>query len=134
MGEHGADRAGAATDRLSSAHPLIDAVRPVVDAVGATLVGPADQEPSDVPLVWDGETVAAVRMPPLHGALDRLIEAVEAELGAPLADLPRESKQRAIRLLDERGAFILRRAVEDVADAMSVSRITVYNYLNAIHR
>jgi len=24
--------------------------------------------------------------------------------------------------------------VEDVADAMSVSRITVYNYLNAIHR
>ena len=24
--------------------------------------------------------------------------------------------------------------VEDVADAMGVSRITVYNYLNAIHR
>ena len=36
--------------------------------------------------------------------------------------------------LDEKGAFILRRAVEDVADAMGVSRITVYNYLNAIHR
>jgi predicted transcriptional regulator YheO len=28
----------------------------------------------------------------------------------------------------------LRRAVEQVADAMGVSRITVYNYLNAIHR
>ena len=40
----------------------------------------------------------------------------------------------AVRLLDERGAFILRRAVEEVADAMGVSRITVYNYLNAIHR
>ena len=38
------------------------------------------------------------------------------------------------RLLDERGAFVLRRAVEDVADAMRISRITVYNYLNAIHR
>jgi len=132
----GDGRNGAAADPLSAPdpHPLIDAVRPVLDAVGATLVGPVDQEPSDVPLVWDGETVAAVRMPPLHGALDRLIEAVEAELGGKLADLPRESKQRAIRLLDERGAFILRRAVEDVADAMSVSRITVYNYLNAIHR
>ena len=33
-------------------------------------------------------------------------------------------------LSTERGAFILRRAVEDVADAMGVSRITVYNYLN----
>ncbi|MEY3413557.1 MAG: hypothetical protein RJA79_432, partial [Actinomycetota bacterium] len=25
-------------------------------------------------------------------------------------------------------------AVEDVADAMGVSRITVYNYLNSLHR
>ena len=115
-------------------HPLIVAVQPVVDAVGATLV-PADEvEGSDVPLTWDGEVVGAVRMPPLHGALDRLIEAVEAELGDSLPRLSREDKQRAVRLLDERGAFILRRAVEDVADAMGVSRITVYNYLNAIHR
>jgi predicted transcriptional regulator YheO len=75
-----------------------------------------------------------VRMAPLHGALDRLIEGVEREFGAPLPSLSRDDKQRAVRMLDERGAFILRRAVEDVADAMGVSRITVYNYLNALHR
>ena len=115
-------------------HPLVAATAPVVDAIGATIVGADDAESSDVPLVWDGEVVAAVRLPPLHGALDRLIESVEAELGAPMPSLSREDKQRAVRLLDERGAFILRRAVEDVADAMGVSRITVYNYLNAIHR
>jgi len=115
-------------------HPLVDAVSPVVDAVGATFVPPDAAEPSDVPLVWEGVTVGAVRLPPLHGALDRLIDAVETELGGTLASLARDDKQMAIRLLDERGAFILRRAVEDVADAMSVSRITVYNYLNAIHR
>ncbi|NDD00117.1 transcriptional regulator, partial [bacterium] len=51
-----------------------------------------------------------------------------------LPDLSRTAKQRAIRLLDERGAFTLRRAVEDVADSMGVSRITVYNYLNSLHR
>jgi hypothetical protein len=119
---------------MSDVHPLVRAVLPVVEAVGATLV-PADEcEPADVPLVWDGEVVAAVRMPPLHGALHRLIDTVEAELGGPLPTLPREQKQLAVRLLDERGAFILRRAVEDVADAMGVSRITIYNYLNAIHR
>ena len=56
------------------------------------------------------------------------------EMGAPLQTMSREDKQRAIRLLDERGAFILRRAVEDIADAIGVSRITVYNYLNALHR
>jgi len=73
-------------------------------------------------------------VPPLHGGLDRRIESVENELGGPLPSLSREDKQRAVRLLDERGAFTLRRAVEDLADAMGVSRITVYNYLNAIHR
>ncbi len=115
-------------------HPLVRAVEPVVRALGATLVPADDREAADVPLVWEGTTVAAVRLPRLHGALDRLIDTVETELGGPLPSLSRESKQRAIRLLDERGAFILRRAVEDVADAMGVSRITVYNYLNAIHR
>lgn len=115
-------------------HPLIRSVKPVVDALGASFVAVDDMEASDVPLVWEGRTIAAIRMPPLHGALDRLIDAVEAELGGRLPLLSREDKQRAVRLLDERGAFILRRAVEDVADAMGVSRITVYNYLNAIHR
>jgi hypothetical protein len=115
-------------------HPLLVAVQPVVDAVGATIVAPEHREASDVPLVWNGEILAVVRMPPLHCALDRFIDSVEAQLGGRLPDLDREDKQRAVRLLDERGAFTLRRAVEQVADAMGVSRITVYNYLNAIHR
>lgn len=122
---------GAAVPR---SHPLLEAVAPVVDAVGADLVAPQEQASGDVPLVWEGEVVAAVRLPALHDALERMIESVEAELGAKLAVLPRDAKQRAIRLLDERGAFVLRRAVDDIADAMGVSRITVYNYLNAINR
>jgi uncharacterized protein YqgV (UPF0045/DUF77 family) len=74
--------------------------------------------------------VRSRRLP--SGVIDRLIAAVELELGAKLADLSREDKQRAVKLLDERGAFELRRAAEDVADALGVSRITVYNYLNKL--
>jgi len=122
------------SERTSDAASLFAAIKPVLDAVGAELIHPDRRLASDVPLVWEGEVVAGVRTAPLHGALDRLIESVEAELGGRLPELPRERKQRAVRLLDERGAFVLRRAVEDVADAMHVSRITVYNYLNAIHR
>lgn len=127
-------RAGQRPTSPRTIHPLIRAVKPVVDAVGASFVSADEIEASDVPLIWEGKAIAAVRMPPIHGALDRLIDGVEAELGAHLPMLSREDKQRAVRLLDQRGAFILRRAVEDVADAMGVSRITVYNYLNAIHR
>ena len=115
-------------------HPLIGAIRPLVEAMGGRLVEAERREPSDIPIVWEGDVVVAVRPPPLHGALGRLIEGVERDLGGRLPELSREDKQKAIRLLDARGAFTLRRAVEDVADAMGVSRITVYNYLNAIHR
>lgn len=115
-------------------HPLLTAVKPILDAVGAQLVSVEDARVSDIALEWDGEIIAAVRLPPITGALDRLITQVERELGASLPELSRHNKQVAVRLLDQRGAFTLRRAVEDVADAMGVSRITVYNYLNALHR
>jgi uncharacterized protein YqgV (UPF0045/DUF77 family) len=68
----------------------------------------------------------------LTGALARLVDSVETELGAPLSRLDRMGKQAAVRLLEERGAFLLRGAVEDVAETMGVSRITIYNYLSAI--
>jgi hypothetical protein len=113
-------------------HPLLVALEPVAAALGAELVDSAEVYASDIPLEWDGAVVGALRLPPLRGALHRLIDGVERELGAALGDLSREDKQRAVRLLEERGAFTLRRAVEDVADALAVSRITVYNYLNGM--
>jgi len=113
---------------------IIKAIEPLITAIGATFVETEAIKPSDVPIEVDGEVVTGIRLPALHGALERMIDSVERELGAKLPDLSRTAKQRAIRLLDERGAFTLRRAVEDVADSMGVSRITVYNYLNSLHR
>lgn len=115
-------------------HPLVQAISPILRATGAQLVSVDDATVSDIALEWEGRIIAAVRLPRLHGALERLITSVERELGGPLSELSRHDKQRAVRLLDQSGAFILRRSVEDVADAMGVSRITIYNYLNAIHR
>ncbi|HVR32675.1 MAG TPA: helix-turn-helix domain-containing protein [Acidimicrobiia bacterium] len=74
----------------------------------------------------------ALHVGDLRDALDHMIGQVEADAGGPLAELSREDKQTAIRTLDEHGAFQLRKAIEAVADAMGVSRITIYNYLNAI--
>jgi predicted transcriptional regulator YheO len=53
-------------------------------------------------------------------------------MGASLGELDRVEKQIAVRKLDEQGAFLLRKSIEYVADVMGVSRITIYNYLNAI--
>jgi len=116
---------------VTARHPLLVALEPVAEALGAMLVPVSGVSPGDIPLRWEGEVVGGLRLPGVHGTLDRMIAAVESELGAPLAELSREDKQRAVQLLDERGAFQLRKAVEEVADALGVSRFTVYNYLNA---
>jgi uncharacterized protein YqgV (UPF0045/DUF77 family) len=68
----------------------------------------------------------------LTDGLSRLIADVERELGGALATLPRAEKQHAVRLLEERGAFEMRRSAETVAEALGLTRFTVYNYLNRI--
>jgi len=109
-------------------------LQPLMSATGAEFIAAEAAQQGDITLRIGDEILGAVRLPALHGALDRVIDSVERELGGKLKELSRDRKQVAIRLLDERGAFMLRRAVEDIADAMGVSRITVYNYLNALHR
>jgi hypothetical protein len=111
---------------------FLDAMRPVAKALGGRIVAANRMRAADIPLEWRGEVVGGLRVPDLQGALDRMIAQVERELGGKLGQLSREGKQRAVRLLDERGAFTLRKSIEDVADALGVSRITVYNYLNAV--
>jgi uncharacterized protein YqgV (UPF0045/DUF77 family) len=66
----------------------------------------------------------------LNSALDRLIGEVEREVGGKLAGLDRASKQRAVRILKERGAFTQKKSVATIAEALGVTRFTVYNYLN----
>ncbi len=113
-----------------SEHPLVAAVKPLVDAMGAELLVPAQAEPDDVVLSWEGEDVLAVRLPQLSESLDHILAAMERRHGMPLAELDRKAKQEAVRLLEARGAFAVRHGVETVAGALGVSRFTVYNYLN----
>ena len=67
-------------------HPLLDSIQPLLEAIGASTVSSPDALPSDIPLEFEGDVIAAVRLPKLHGALDRLIESVEVEIGGRLAD------------------------------------------------
>ena len=113
-------------------HPFLQAIAPVARVLDARIVTAAEVAPGDIPLVFEGEALGGLRLPRANGMLDRLIAEVEHELGDKLSDLGREDKQRAVKLLEERGAFDLRRSTEDVADALGVSRITVYNYLNKL--
>ena len=115
---------------------FLDALAPLLDATGSEIVPTERMKSSDTPVHWQGELLGGIRFQSApsdlaHG-LDTLINEVEEELGGDLQILSRAQKQRAARLLEARGAFRFRGAVEEVADAMGVSRVTVYNYLNAV--
>ncbi len=125
---------------------FLSALSPLLAATGATYVEPDEMRSTDTPIHWQGDLVGGIRLPVTgpgrsrtgqatgtHGLTDLIIQ-VENELGGELHTLTRNKKQTAARLLEDRGAFRFRGAVEDVADAMGVSRVTVYNYLNSIRR
>lgn len=131
-------------------HPLVEAITPLVERLNAELIAPADARDDDIPLRWEGEAVVAVRLPkPADGGtaaavagagagtnaggaggVQGLLAEVADELGGPLRDLSRHDKQQAVLLLEARGAFEYRKSAEIVAEALGVTRFTVYNYLN----
>ncbi|HET8605340.1 MAG TPA: helix-turn-helix domain-containing protein [Marmoricola sp.] len=101
---------------------LLDALRDAVDVAfdeGATRVTLQVRLPE-----------VSARSTRREAGLEQLLADVAAELGSPLDQLPRAEKQRAVRLLEERGAFGYRKSAETVAEALGVTRFTVYNYLN----
>jgi hypothetical protein len=114
----------------SADRSLLTALLPVVEFLGGSLV--AEPGPGDLPVERAGKILAHVRSPELHGALDRMVQAVERDADASLTDMDREQKQMAVRALDEQGVFLLRGAVDQVAKSMGVSRVTLYSYLNAL--
>lgn len=107
------------------------AIGPLVTAIGASIVDIDEVEDGDVTLAWEGTPAVGVRLAEFV-SLDRLIEAVEEQLDAPLGKLDRRGRLSAVQLLDQRGAFNMRRSIDATAQAMGVSRITVYNYLNEV--
>jgi hypothetical protein len=126
------------------ASALAAALAPLLRRVGGQVVSADAARPDDVEVALAGGPVVHVRLSDttaaaaagvadtadLSDGLARLIADVERELGGPLDQQPRAGKQLAVRLLEERGAFEMRRSAETVAEALGVTRFTVYNYLN----
>lgn len=113
-------------------HPVFLAIEPLLVSVGGEVIAPDALEPGDIPIRWEGVVIGGVRLGSLTDALDRMVAHVEAELGGDLASLNRTEKQSAVRMLDDQGAFLLRKSIDHVADRMGVTRITIYNYLTII--
>jgi hypothetical protein len=74
--------------------------------------------------------VDGTAQPHLDATIDNLIDLAEAGMSKRIQDMSRTEKQQVVKFLDERGAFLIRRAVATVADRLGVTRFTIYNYLD----
>lgn len=61
-----------------------------------------------------------------------LIDNAVAKVGVPVELMKKEHKLEVVRDLKSRGMFLIREAVEIVAEALDVTRFTIYNYLNEL--
>ncbi len=115
--------------------PFSSATEGQIDAVAAAVAEMIRQslaQGADSIRIRVGPDAAELGIGPLHNALVEMVSDAERTMGTSASDWDRAQKQAVVRQLHERGAFLLRGAVDDIAEMMGVSRITIYNYLNAI--
>ena len=61
-----------------------------------------------------------------------LIHRTISAVGLPVSQMKKEHKLQVVAELKARGLFLLRDAVEMIAESLEVSRFTIYNYLNEL--
>ena len=64
----------------------------------------------------------------LNSIVDKTIES----FGKPVAFITKEEKVNIVEILNEKGVFMIKGAIDHVAKVLCVSRYTIYNYLDEI--
>lgn len=67
----------------------------------------------------------------VNDLLDRLIEESYDYVNKPVALMSKEDKIKAIHFLDEKGAFLIKKAGDKVSKFYDISKYTLYNYMDA---
>ena len=67
----------------------------------------------------------------LAQVLDELVEQSVALVGKPVALMNKDDKIKAIRFLNESGAFLVTKSGDKVAKYFGISKYTLYSYIDA---
>jgi predicted transcriptional regulator YheO len=70
----------------------------------------------------------------IREVVDGMIAKILAEGGKHPAEMSRDEKMEVVKQLEERGAFLVKRAAEQVAEGLDLSRHTIFSYLKEIRR
>lgn len=68
----------------------------------------------------------------VSGVLKDIVNDTIQMTGKPIIYLSKEEKVSIVEVLDQKGAFLIKGAIDYVAEVLCVSRYTIYNYLDEI--
>ncbi len=81
--------------------------------------------------VVDGEEIFAGD---IRDVVAGMVAKILREMGKTPAAMSRDEKMEVVKRLEERGAFLVKRSAELVAEALDLSRYTIFSYLKEIRR
>lgn len=64
--------------------------------------------------------------------LEQMLQQAVGFIGKPVPHMSKADRLRVVQILDEAGAFEMRKAIPAVASYLDVTRFTIHNYLNEI--
>ncbi|MCL2578463.1 MAG: helix-turn-helix transcriptional regulator [Oscillospiraceae bacterium] len=78
------------------------------------------------------ESEISVISPNVNDLLDQLLDESWEHVGKkPVALMSKEDKTKAVQYLDQRGAFLIKKAGDKVTKFYDISKYTLYNYLDS---
>lgn len=86
------------------------------------------------PSLLQGENTKEIFANDVSQVLEFLISEADRLIGKPVSEMKREDKIEFVRFLDKKGAFLITKASEKVYEHLRISRFTLYNYLDIVHK
>lgn len=68
----------------------------------------------------------------IYDVLSNIVNKTLDTIGKPVAFMSKEEKVNIVEILDDKGVFLVKGAVDYIAKVLCVSRYTIYNYLDEI--
>ena len=88
------------------------------------------QELGEFMMTRDKEQAEPERIINVNNVLDELIDRSVQQVGKPVALMNKDDKVRAIRFLNDSGAFLVTKSTDKVAKYFGISKYTLYSYID----
>lgn len=64
--------------------------------------------------------------------LENIIKEAIEKIGKPVSLMQKEDKLMVVKIAEEKGAFLIKSSISQIASEINVSRYTIYNYLEEL--